>query len=93
MIEELKGYEFLIISSYKPTNLLKLSNKEILESIGLYDGNHFSQSVKCPECKKGMHVIFNVFNQPEKAQCMSCGTVKKIYYKIDNSIKWYKSDL
>lgn len=78
-------YDFLIISAYEPDEFKKMGNEKKMSVLGLYDGDQFLETVKCPECEKDMRVIFNVWGEPEKAQCMSCSIIRMLYYKKDTN--------
>lgn len=88
------NYKYLVISSYNPKKIKMMDRKESLNYVGLYDGEHFGQPVKCKECGCEVYVMFNDYGEPELGQCMECGKMLRLYYTKSKNFfgKWYQSE-
>jgi len=71
---------YLVVTAYNIQTLRKASYERALLMVGLYDGEHFQQPVPCPDCESSMFVMFNVFKEPEQAQCADCGKLYTVKF-------------
>lgn len=92
-MENLKDYKYIIISAYTPAQIRNMDREIALSKVGLYDGVHFEQAVVCPKCGNEMYVVFNNYDEPEVAQCMSCPTIEKVFYTTNKNfiLPWRKA--
>ena len=75
------SFKYLIVSAYSP---FKYSDEYLFNMAGMHDGENFIQPVRCDKCNGYIYVMFDAYGLPEVGQCVVCGKMVKLYYKLDD---------
>jgi hypothetical protein len=74
-------YNYLIVSAHNPD---EYEDGFLYEVSGMHDDESFIQPVKCEGCRGDVYIMFDAYGLPEVGQCVECGKITEIYYKIDD---------